>query len=89
LNSQLERLRQLDTELVAAQQARYIADEAERVPSEHESVRRWMKAGSLARQGFGYDFESAFSPWYLSGKEQFAGAPECTNWFMRNLAIRG
>ncbi|MGA9019978.1 MAG: hypothetical protein WB438_13710 [Candidatus Cybelea sp.] len=85
LVGKLERLRQLDSELVNAQQARTLADEAVRVAAEHEAVQRWMRAGTLARAaGVGYDFESAFSKWFLSGKAKFAGAPACTSYFMQD-----
>jgi hypothetical protein len=72
--ARLERPRSLDEELLKAQQAREIADEAARVAAEHESVRRWIRAGAIARAvGVGYDFAGVFSAWYLSGKERFAG----------------
>lgn len=51
----------------------------------HESVQRWMEAGSIARAlGVGYDFAGVFSAWYLSGKERFAGAPSCTKYFTQD-----
>lgn len=85
LNGKLERLRQLDAELAKAQEARTLADEAVRAASEHEAVIRWQKAGSIARAiGVAYDFAGVFSAWYLSGKERFAGAPQCTNYFMQD-----
>jgi hypothetical protein len=83
LNGKLERLRTLDAELVKAQEARTLADEAVRVAAEHESVKKWMRAGTLARAaGVGYDFAGVFSAWYLSGKARFAGAPQCVSYFM-------
>jgi hypothetical protein len=85
LNGKLEQLRRLDDELAQAQQARTLADEAARAASEHDSVKRWIRAGSLARQvGVGYDFAGVFSAWYLSGKERFAGAPSCVSYFCSN-----
>lgn len=85
LVGKLEQLRRLDAELVKAQQARTIADEAVRVAAEHESVQKWMRAGTLARAaGVGYDFAGVFSAWYLSGKARFAGAPQCVSYFMDN-----
>jgi hypothetical protein len=85
LVAKLERLRALDAELVKAQEARTLADEAVRAAAEHEAVIRWQKAGSIARAiGVAYDFAGVFSAWYLSGKEKFAGAPQCTNYFMQD-----
>lgn len=85
MNGKLERLRQVDAELVAAQQAREVADEAARAASERDSVKRWIHAGSIARAvGVAYDFEGVFSKWYLSGKERFAGAPACVSYFCDN-----
>src|SRR5579863_7130052 len=61
LNGKLEQLRRLDDELAQAQQALTLADEAVRAASEHDSVERSIRAGSLARQvGVGYDFAGAF-----------------------------
>jgi hypothetical protein len=46
---------------------------------------RWIRAGAIARAvGVGYDFAGVFSAWYLSGKERFAGAPSCVNYFCTN-----
>ncbi len=85
LNGKLERLRQLDAELAVAQQARELADEAVRIAAEHEAVQRWVRAGSIARAiGVAYDFQGVFSAWYLSGKERFAGAPQCVTYFCDN-----
>jgi hypothetical protein len=85
LRGKLEQLRLLDAELVKAQEARVLADEAVRAAAEHEAVMRWVKAGSIARAvGVAYDFEGVFSAWYLSGRERFAGAPACTSYFMDN-----
>jgi hypothetical protein len=87
LVGKLEQLKRLDAELKKAQQARVEADEAVRVAAEHESVQRWMRAGTLARAaGVGYDFAGVFSAWYLSGKARFAGAPQCVSYFMDNPA---
>ena len=56
-----------------------------RIAVENESVQRWIRAGTLARAaGVAYDFETAFSKWFLSGREKFAGAPQCTNYFMQD-----
>ncbi|MGA9018168.1 MAG: hypothetical protein WB438_04440 [Candidatus Cybelea sp.] len=85
IKERLEKLRSLDKELAAAMEARARADEAQRAASEHEAVIRWQKAGSIARAlGVAYDFAGVFSAWYLSGKEKFAGAPQCTNYFMQD-----
>jgi hypothetical protein len=83
LVGKLERLRALDAELAKAQEARTVADEAARAAS--EAVKRWIGAGTTARAlGVGYDFAGVFSAWYLSGKAKFAGAPQCTNYFMQD-----
>jgi hypothetical protein len=85
IKARLEKLRSLDKELAAAMEARTLADEAQRAASEHEAVQRWMKAGSIARAlGCAYDFEAQFSPWYLSNRERFAGAPSCVDFFMKS-----
>jgi hypothetical protein len=85
VKARLEKLRALDAELAKAQEARISADEAVRTASEHEAVIRWQKAGSIARAlGVAYDFAGVFSAWYLSGKAKFAGAPQCTTYFMQD-----
>ena len=82
LVGKLERLRALDTDLAKAQQAREVADRTVAELAKDEAVIRWQKASSLARQvGVGYDFAGVFSAWYLSGKERFAGAPQCVTYF--------
>jgi hypothetical protein len=85
LVGKLERLRALDAELAKAQEARTVAEEAVRAASEHEAVKRWIGAGTIARAlGVGYDFAGVFSAWYLSGRAKFAGAPQCMNYFMQD-----
>jgi hypothetical protein len=85
IKARLERLRALDAELVKTMEARTTADEAVRAASAHEAVQRWMKAGSIARAvGVAFDFETQFSPWYLSNRERFAGAPQCVDFFMQS-----
>jgi hypothetical protein len=85
VKARLEKLRTLDSEIAKAMEARVDADRAVAEFAKSEAVIRWQKAGSIARAvGVAYDFETAFSKWYLSGKAKFAGAPQCTNYFMQD-----
>jgi hypothetical protein len=85
VKARLDKLRALDSEIAKAMEARVDADRAVAEFAKSEAVIRWQKAGSIARAvGVAYDFETAFSKWYLSGKAKFAGAPQCTNYFMQD-----
>jgi hypothetical protein len=83
LSQALSDLKQIDTELQAATEAKEVKDHAVRVAAEHDAVRRWIAAPWLAmRLGVGHSLTAEFSPWFLSGRPRYAGAPSCVAYFM-------